>query len=432
MNIWLCKDNEATNVIVRIQALVDLSVGILEKDIIFVYTDDYTAGSFFIKKRYTIDDTFHLTNEEEITSEIDFPYSILYKTKSKKDLIKLTQKEKEFILTDKLFINLSLSIPEPHNKIVYGAPGTGKSHLLEEKVSRFFSPFNWDRVTFYSGYTYGQFIGTFKPKTIYKEVSTGIIHHNQINPITNDHEPIIIYEFVAGPFIELLVKALSNASSTYCLIIEEINRTKVDAVFGNIFQLLDRKDNGKSKYTITPSLELQAYLNKYLPANISSDINENGLYLPSNFYLWATMNSADQGVFPIDTAFKRRWDFEYISLNENEISMNNLDINLGNNDYIAYNTFRKVINKLLISNYNINEDRLIAPFFIKISDFKNNGRHHNLVLDEKVFTNKIVMYLKDDILRHVKNEKIFEFDTFSEIIEKYPSSRIIDKSIIFL
>ncbi len=178
--------------------------------------------------------------------------------------------------------------------------------------------------------------------------------------------------------------------------------------------------------------ELQSYLKSNLPNNIYIDIEVNGLYLPENFYLWATMNSADQGVFPMDTAFKRRWDFEYISLNENETQMNGLEVNLGNNDYVDYNIFRKEINRLLVSNYNINEDRLIAPFFVKRSDFKSTGARPNLILDEKVFKNKIVMYLKDDILRHNKNEKIFAFDTFSEIIENYPVSRIIDSSITFI
>lgn len=430
MNIWLCKDNKATDVIVRIQRLVDLAVGILEKDIIFVYTDDYATGSFFIKKRYTIDDTLHLTNEEEITSEIDFPYSILYKTKSKKDLIKLTQKEKEFILIDELFINLSIPINEPYNKIVYGAPGTGKSHFLEEEISKYFSPFNWDRVTFYNGYTYGQFIGMFKPKPIYKNIVLNKVEHDLLTTITEDYEPIITYEFIAGPFIELLVKALNNPSSTYCLIIEEINRTKVDAVFGNIFQLLDRDDKGTSKYKITPSSELLQYLSVNLDPSIYLDIQSNGLKLPKNFYMWATMNSADQGVFPMDTAFKRRWDFKYIGLNENQTYMNSLDINIGDNTFIEYNSFRREINKLLVS-YNIVEDRLIAPFFVKKSDFKYTPGRTNLVLDEDVFKNKIVMYLKDDILRHNKNEKLFAFDTFSEIIENYPASKIIHNSVTF-
>ncbi len=338
---------------------------------------------------------------------------------------------KENVLDDNLPVNMYININEPHNKIVYGAPGTGKSHLLKERTNEFFNPINVDRVTFYNGYTYGQFVGTFKPKPIYRDIASNTIQHNLLTTVTDHHEPIITYEFIAGPFIELLIKALQNSSSIYCLIIEEINRTKVDAVFGNIFQLLDRSENGDSKYSINPSSELLLYLKNNLDSSIYLEIETNGLKIPNNFYLWATMNSADQGVFPMDTAFKRRWDFEYISLNENETYMDGLDINIGDNNYVEYNTFRKVVNKLLVSDYNIVEDRLIAPFFLKRNDFKIITERDNLVLDEKVFKNKIIMYLKDDILRHNKNEKVFAFDTFSEIIENYPTSKIINNSITF-
>ncbi|MGJ0310677.1 AAA family ATPase [Aliarcobacter cryaerophilus] len=428
MNIWLCKNNDLANVIVRSQELVNSTVGMLKDDIVFIYIDDYESGNFSIKKRYILDSDLQLINEEETFLEIDLPYSILYKTKSQNTLIKLTQKEKEFILRNELFVNLSISINEPQNKIIYGAPGTGKSHLLKEKSAELFSPGNVDRVTFYNGYTYGQFIGTFKPKPIYKNISTNKIHHDISTSEDEDHEPIITYEFIAGPFIELLVKALNNPLSDYCLIIEEINRTKVDAVFGNIFQLLDRDENGKSKYSINPSSELLQYLQSKLNKHIYLEIESNGLHIPKNFYLWATMNSADQGVFPMDTAFKRRWDFEYIGLNSNESDMDNLYINLGDNNLIGYNEFRHKLNIKLSTDFSIDEDRLLAPFFVNRRDFEeiNIDGTDKSILKKEVFISKIVMYLKDDILRHSRRENIFAFDTFSEIVEKYPSESIID------
>ena len=428
MNIWLCKNNNLNNA--EVQGLINQAGGMLKDDIVFVYIDDYPTGSFSVKKRYMIDDNLLLINEEEIFSEVDLPYTILYKTKNQNCLIKLTQKEKEFILDNELFINLSISIDEPHNKIVYGAPGTGKSHLLKEYTRRFFSSGNVDRVTFYNGYTFGQFVGTFKPKTIYKNITLDEIHHNLLTTVTNKHEPIITYEFVAGPFIELLVKALNNSLSNYCLIIEEINRTKVDAVFGNIFQLLDRDENGNSKYTINPSSELLQYLKKDLDIDIYIEIERDGLKLPRNFYLWATMNSADQGVFPMDTAFKRRWDFEYIGLNGHESHMSDLNVNLGNNSLIDYNEFRHKINKKLSSEFHIDEDRLLAPFFVNRRDFveRDIDGENKWILKEKIFVSKIVMYIKDDILRHSREESIFTCNTFSEIVEKYPSEVIIDKN----
>lgn len=323
------------------------------------------------------------------------------------------------------------NIKEPNNKIVYGAPGTGKSHLIQEKLNQFFSCENYQRVTFYNGYTYGQFVGTFKPKTIYKNIVTKEVFHSSIT-ISKEHEPIITYEFIAGPFIKLLVKALSDMTSNFCLIIEEINRTKVDTVFGDIFQLLDRDIDGKSSYTINPSNELLGYLKNNLPKSVYLDIELNGLYIPSNFYIWATMNSADQGVFPIDTAFKRRWSFEYISLNDKQAEMDKLDVNIGNNTFLEYNEFRKKINKKLSDFYHIEEDKLLAPFFVKKTDFeaKNISGIEKLVLKENVFINKIVMYLKDDILRHARNEDIFLYKTFSEIVENYPTNKIINETTL--
>ena len=201
-----------------------------------------------------------------------------------------------------------------YNRIIFGAPGTGKSHKLEVD-SRLFET-NFERVTFHPNYSYAQFVGTYKP-------------------VQDENSADIVYEYVPGPFMRIYVKALNNPNDNFLLLIEEINRANVASVFGDVFQLLDRK-NGISEYPVATTEDIKKYLIKELKCfkkkdsignesiksfdEFSDDDIKKCMYMcvPSNMYIWATMNSADQGVFPMDTAFKRRWEFEYLSVNDDE------------------------------------------------------------------------------------------------------------------
>ena len=183
----------------------------------------------------------------------------------------------------------------PRNKIIFGAPGTGKSYKLNKDMEELLNNGgSYERVTFHPDYSYASFVGTYKP----------------VPEKDDDGNDIITYKYVPGPFMRLYVKAMKSAQSDkpkpHLLIIEEINRASVAAVFGDIFQLLDRKNN-ISEYPIQTSEDMRYYL-----ASELGDDPEfyNQIKLPDNMFLWATMNSADQGVFPMDTAFKRRWTFE--------------------------------------------------------------------------------------------------------------------------
>lgn len=179
----------------------------------------------------------------------------------------------------------------------------------------------------------------------------------------------IAYEYVPGPFMRILVKALQNPDKPYVLIIEEINRANVAAVFGDIFQLLDRDDSGVSEYSITTTNDMRHYLISQL--GVGYDVNT--IKLPKNMFIWATMNSADQGVYPMDTAFKRRWEFSYYGLDTGEDKLSTLAIEprfkLGQSDkLISWNGLRKAINdELSTESYNINEDKLMGPFFFERS-----------------------------------------------------------------
>ena len=250
------------------------------------------------------------------------------------------------------------------NRIYFGAPGTGKSHQLEKDRLRVFSGENCERVTFYPTYSYSQFVGTYKPTMVDGKIE---------------------YAFVPGPFINIYIKALKNQNEKFLLILEELNRANAPAVFGDVFQLLDRLSDGSSEYPVIASNDLGNYL-------ASQGINDSAISLPPNLYIWATMNSADQGVFPLDTAFKRRWDFEYLDVDTNETVISEACFEFTDGVY-CWNDIRREINKKLLHE-KINEDKLIGPFFIKPEILKNGKSF----LD--AFKSKVLMYLFEDAIRH--------------------------------
>ncbi|WP_436877421.1 AAA family ATPase [Mammaliicoccus sciuri] len=279
-----------------------------------------------------------------------------------------------------------------HNKILYGAPGTGKSYKLRED-SRLFGS-NLRRVTFHPNILYSDFIGSYKPVP------------------TKDSQSSITYSFVPGALLKTLTEAFINPSEPHLLIIEELNRANVSATFGEMFQLLDRDSSGCSEYPIDISEDLQMFFEHKIFNNeeISDELKnaiqnkiKDGLVFPENLYIWATMNSADQGVLPLDTAFKRRWDFEYFSV-DNSYDEEIFDtfglIKTGENEYIKWNDIRTFINDML-SNLNVPEDKLMGPYFLA----KNILESDNDTVTN-AFKNKVLMYLFEDIGSQYRN-KIF-------------------------
>jgi len=289
----------------------------------------------------------------------------------------------------------------PYNWLIYGAPGTGKSMFLQTESATF----NKDilRVTFYPDYSYAKFVGSYKPATYYRSAASGITFHKTRSDNVMDtalvNEPIIDYRFVPGPFLIMLVNAWKSPDDKkFLLIIEELNRSAAAAVFGEIFQLLDRK-KGISEYRVRLSDEAMAWISESLadPAHdiTRKDIEQNGIFIPANLYLWATMNSADQGVFPLDTAFKRRWQVKYLPLNANENKLAGIVLDFGGVVY-QWNYLRKAINNYLTNVAGVAEDRLIAPFFLSLEELFDPATAM------EVFKNKLLLYLKDDVLRHKK------------------------------
>ena len=288
--------------------------------------------------------------------------------------------------------NTDIDADYERNRIVFGAPGTGKSFGLKNDCHKLMMDTvgTYERVTFHPDYSYSRFVGTYKP-------------------VMDMDEKNIRYDFVPGPFMRVYVDALKSgrteAPQPHLLLIEEINRAKVAAVFGDVFQLLDRDDDGVSEYEIQASEDVRRYLASKLGG---SPDNYRKIRIPNNMFIWATMNSADQGVFPMDTAFKRRWNFEYLGINENEEKIAAIgNIKLARTDeVINWNTLRKAINaKMSSDEFRINEDKLIGPFFLskKIIMSDESGMIVNQDRFVKAFKSKVIMYLYEDAVKQKKH-----------------------------
>lgn len=271
----------------------------------------------------------------------------------------------------------------PRNRILFGAPGTGKSFTLNhEKNLLLADGGEYERVTFHPDYSYANFVGTYKP----------------VPCKDSDGKDAITYSYVPGPFMRTYVKALQNsrtdAPKPFLLVIEEINRANVAAVFGDVFQLLDRGDDEVSEYPIQASEDIKKYLARELGGN-PDDYAE--IRIPDNMFIWATMNSADQGVFPMDTAFKRRWDFTYLGIDDSEAGIVGKKVVLGQGDYrriVEWNALRKAINNELLT-YKVNEDKLMGPYFISKKNLPE-GEMIDPAVFTRIFKNKVIMYLFDD------------------------------------
>lgn len=300
---------------------------------------------------------------------------------------------------------------EPYNLIIYGAPGTGKSYELNKRVKTLFpDKVLKTRITFHPSYNYRNFVGNYKPSPLYKDTGVDMYSSKQSNDLEMRREPVIDYVFEPGPFIQSFLKAYHNPNHNFVLIIEELNRANAPAVFGELFQLLDREADGRSTY----SVRLEEAAMKYLRDN---GVNDAEISIPRNLYLWATMNNADQGVLPLDAAFKRRWSFEHIGLNDNEGEAKGY-INfkfIPKEKQLKWNDFRKHLNTYLIEALKIHEDKLIAPFFLS---------EHELN-DENAIKNKLLLYLKEDVLKY--KDGLFKAQTFSQICESYNKGEIVFK-----
>ena len=340
--------------------------------------------------------------------------------------------------------------------IYYGAPGTGKSHKIKAQLEGV-SKENIFRITFHLDSDYSTFVGAYKP-TMEKPIDKIYAKGELISKLTEmkeggvtyspqkfgakywqslkqlnlsdkkdilqacgmsdnytvefdkgmavgeeylacSNESRIIYSFVPQAFLNAYMQAYRKPDEKIYLIIEEINRGNCAQIFGDLFQLLDRGANGKSEYTIKADADLKSFLEEELGED-NPGIKDGELCLPSNLYIYATMNTSDQSLFPIDSAFKRRWDWEY-----EPIKYKNTDwkIVIDGTEYSWTSFQRKVNDKIL--NATSSEDKMLGDYFVNPSDG---------VITEKVLLNKILFYLWNDVCKDGEGD-IFKISETEEV-----------------
>lgn len=292
----------------------------------------------------------------------------------------------------------------PLQQITYGAPGTGKSH----GINTLLNTINHVRTTFHPDSDYASFVGAYKPTMVKQEkrISYDVLDNDN----KHEEEEIIAYKFVPQAFIKAYVSAWKNYPKETVLVIEEINRGNCAQIFGDLFQLLDRKDNGFSSYPIDADADIAQYLcselkdilpnegdvseiNNVFSENYPDGIVEqikNGtkLLLPNNLYIWATMNTSDQSLFPIDSAFKRRWDWKFVKISD---AHKNWTIHFGD-EACSWWEFIKKMNKI-IAKETSSDDKKLGYFFCKPSNEDKD------FISEERFVGKVLFYLWNDVFK---------------------------------
>ena len=300
-------------------------------------------------------------------------------------------------------------ISDISNLIVYGTPGCGKSYYVKNTILKDVKEDNIVRTTFYQEYTNTDFVG-------------------QILPTISSGE--VAYEFNPGPFTLALRKAIESPTEQIALVIEELNRGNAPSIFGDIFQLLDRK-NGKSEYKIT-NVNVQNYLSEHI-------VNESFEYImiPPNMSIVATMNTCDQNVFTLDTAFKRRWDFIKLKNNfkttgENKHPFYNYYVPCTKN--ITWQQFVNYVNSYIVLNStNLqSEDKQIGVFFVtkemlceKVEDITNKKKAEQ-------FAYKVLEYLWDDVAKYERDIWFLdEIKSLDELVDAFVEEKEVFKDGIF-
>jgi hypothetical protein len=296
--------------------------------------------------------------------------------------------------------------------IFFGPPGAGKSSKIKERIK----DAKIYRTTFHPEYTYSDFLGQYKPVVGYHTDSNSKLDREtfEVNgKLIKGKKPVVLYDFVPGVFTKAIIEAFKNPEENIYLIIEEINRGNCAAIFGDIFQLLDRDYNNESEFPIDLPAELLDYLQSSYPEdeNIQNIIKTEKLYLPRNFCILATMNTSDQSLFPMDSAFKRRWNMEYIPIDyqEKELKYSYFKIENKTHNWLK---FLEKINNLIEETHNA-EDKQIGQWFIKTNGIDENGTPF---FNEENFKNKVLSYLFFDVFKFERS-KIFKQSSFSKLIE---------------
>ena len=362
--------------------------------------------------------------------KFEYGYSATLTAMAKMVLDPKSELIRKGISTDSFSTQSTLLTVAGLQQIYYGAPGTGKSKAIKDLT------FGEDiiRTTFHPDSDYASFVGTYKPITeevVLRDCNGKKVIDEETGKVVKEDR--IAYKFIPQAFLEAYVEAWKQlgANKKQYLIIEEINRGNCAQIFGDLFQLLDRNEYGFSDYPIVADKDMQKYLEKEFEGwEITNKDKINQLYgetnmvslimkgerlvLPSNLYIWATMNTSDQSLFPIDSAFKRRWDWKYVPIREGRDKETNAPlnwyINTGDKQYDWW-SFISQVNKLIGSLTN-SEDKKLGYFFCKAKDGE---------IDADLFISKVIFYLWNDVFKDYgfddkdfqdEEGKILSFDRF--------------------
>lgn len=444
-------NNDNVTDVIQSLAVNDILLCVIERTVKYALRVKNRANnSVTLEKEFELKNGYEITNNQ-ILSRLNERQICLVDETFKRDLYNSLKDRFNSMLAQLLEVNIENTENNPSNTqsffffnfssnfipaqiIYYGVPGCGKSHkittmLKDEKVKdpAFSEENQVVRTTFHPEYTNADFVG-------------------QVMPKVNDGD--VEYEFKPGPFAVILKRALLNPGKPFYLVIEEINRGNAAAIFGDVFQLLDRlKAGDTSKEPIgTDGFEnhygkgwseyfvMNADVNAYIRDTNSEDeldtkaidvsgihfSSSTGLRLPPNLSIYATMNTSDQNVFTLDNAFQRRWDMELVPNTcnwNNEDHKNQAKSKIGGTD-ICWETFREAINAKISSEGFFNaDDKQLGLFFIEAGDEK---------IDQKKFANKVLKYLWADVFKR-DTGKIFKSENLSKVVENFTGANAFDE-----
>ena len=295
----------------------------------------------------------------------------------------------------------------PLQQIIYGAPGTGKSFGVDENVKK--HNMKDIRTTFHPDSDYSTFVGAYKPQmekvTVRDDRGFPVKENGQIV-----YEKKIVYKYTQQAFLKAYVAAWKDLENPHVLVIEEINRGNCAQIFGDLFQLLDRNDNGFSSYPITADTDIMQTLNDEfdglqiadavaINAMYKDDVMEdvlsgNKLLLPNNLYIWATMNTSDQSLFPIDSAFKRRWDWKYVPISD---AKKNWIVSINGQEYDWWSFVEEINQKIWDATHS--EDKKLGYFFCKADRKAKEEDDENTIISADKFVGKVLFYIYNDVFK---------------------------------
>ncbi|GAA7114532.1 McrB family protein [Helicobacter pylori] len=342
--------------------------------------DDILLFTYISYKKYTL----------EIILPTDTRYNVLNGLISNRHLLVFSENETKSLSDNK--IDESVRIDGGKNIILYGVPGSGKSYTLQRDYCNDNSVV--EKIVFHPDYSYSDFVGQIMPSV--------------------DDSGIVSYKFNPGPFTNILKKAYHNPQIKHVLVIDEINRGNAPAIFGEIFQLLDRLKHDKDGFKKGSS---EYAINNMDIANIVHSDKNASIRIPSNLWIIATMNTSDQNVFTLDTAFQRRFSMQLI-----ENSFENVDDDFKNmkilDTDITWQKFCTTINEKIAQNnegLSSMEDKRFGIYFVNIDDLKSKEN----------FAHKVIKYLWDDVFKFDRNI-IFDttkFNTLEAVVKNFTKEK---------